>query len=750
MQARLASLVALVVLTAALLVPALPSAAAAPASRAAMPLGGPHVPIVITSDAGFNATNGVTGGSGTALDPYRISDWYIDASGGVGIAISDTSAYFVLDGVVVRFFPETPVSYVAAITLATDHGTVTGAQVDSGYYGIHLYGTDLHVRDSTIRAGVYGIFVYATNASVERNRIEISPRASTYRDAVRVFWGRNVTVAGNVGLGGGIEYICTAGGRIEGNWINGTWIQMHSSRGVTILHNNVFASAAWDIVYWDDHGMSCGWAPGNNTWDGGYPVGGNYFSGYAGVDDCSGPFQDICTGGDGIGDTPAPISSYPPVPPGNFTDRYPLTRPWLGPPADSIVYAFFGNATSGWGFSPETITQPGPHLYGIAGAPCELVLTANDTLNHQWYLDLNGNDIPDAGEPWSPFFYSTLPLVWTFTPPYAGNFTYRDAIFPASMSGTFTALPGTAPYAALTITPRLGNLTTVFTANASASRNETGGTGGLSFRWDWDGNGTWDTDWSSDPVATHVYLDGGWYLVRVEVRSALGGTETAMEWASVDDMAPVTDIAFEGQQGNAGWYRSPVTVTLTVHDAFLDAFPPMYRIDGGLWAGDSGPFTIGWDGNHTIEYQATDSTGHIEPIQRATVKVDRYGPDIVPHVPNGPLPAGDVSFSWSGTDFASGVAGYRITIDAAAPIDEGLATEMTVPFSAGEHIIQVVAIDGAGNEAIANCPLTVVAPSPPVDLLVVGATAAAVGIAAVLAAVFVLQRRRAKPPPGNP
>src|SRR5205809_2572990 len=40
----------------------------------------PHPPIHITKDAGFNAANGTRSGSGTAADPYIISDWLFDGS----------------------------------------------------------------------------------------------------------------------------------------------------------------------------------------------------------------------------------------------------------------------------------------------------------------------------------------------------------------------------------------------------------------------------------------------------------------------------------------------------------------------------------------------------------------------------------------------------------------------------------------------------------------------------------------------
>src|SRR5213594_2045325 len=40
----------------------------------------PHGPIHITSDDGFNASNGIRNGTGTAADPYLMSDWLFDAA----------------------------------------------------------------------------------------------------------------------------------------------------------------------------------------------------------------------------------------------------------------------------------------------------------------------------------------------------------------------------------------------------------------------------------------------------------------------------------------------------------------------------------------------------------------------------------------------------------------------------------------------------------------------------------------------
>jgi len=57
-----------------------------------------------------------------------------------------------------------------------------------------------------------------------------------------------------------------------------------------------------------------------NSWDDGYPSGGNYWSDYGGVDLFSGPFQNV-TGSDGIGDTAHELNA-------NNVDHFPLMVPY--------------------------------------------------------------------------------------------------------------------------------------------------------------------------------------------------------------------------------------------------------------------------------------------------------------------------------------------------------------------------------------------------------------------------------------
>ena len=72
-----------------------------------------------------------------------------------------------------------------------------------------------------------------------------------------------------------------------------------------------------------------------NTWDNGYPSGGNYWSTYTGVDVKKGASQSQ-KGSDGIGDTPLILDT-------NNRDRYPLMKPWHLPTAPQSLTATAGN-----------------------------------------------------------------------------------------------------------------------------------------------------------------------------------------------------------------------------------------------------------------------------------------------------------------------------------------------------------------------------------------------------------------------
>jgi hypothetical protein len=94
----------------------------------------------------------------------------------------------------------------------------------------------------------------------------------------------------------------------------GFLIAMYNSR---FFHNNLVNNSVQATFYSSYIG---------NSWDAGYPSGGNYWSDHSGVDVKSGPYQNE-TGSDGIGDTPYTIDA-------NNVDHYPLISQFP-PPEES-------------------------------------------------------------------------------------------------------------------------------------------------------------------------------------------------------------------------------------------------------------------------------------------------------------------------------------------------------------------------------------------------------------------------------
>ncbi|MCX8173099.1 MAG: right-handed parallel beta-helix repeat-containing protein [Thermoplasmata archaeon] len=107
----------------------------------------PHSPIHISSDADFNASNGVSGGSGTAADPYIISDLEIDAQGGAfGIYVEFTNAHFRIVNCTVYNATKCVISpYGCGIAFnSVSNGTITSCTVYANKYnGIWVRGSTL-------------------------------------------------------------------------------------------------------------------------------------------------------------------------------------------------------------------------------------------------------------------------------------------------------------------------------------------------------------------------------------------------------------------------------------------------------------------------------------------------------------------------------------------------------------------------------------------------------------------------------
>jgi uncharacterized protein (TIGR02145 family) len=81
------------------------------------------------------------------------------------------------------------------------------------------------------------------------------------------------------------------------------------------------------------------------------------------------------------------------------------------------------------------------------------------------------------------------------------------------------------PKAALNITPKNGYLQDVFKMDASACSDAEDKNADLMVRFDFDGDGTWDTEYSKTKIENHQYTEAKTYVVKVMVKDSGGSTD---------------------------------------------------------------------------------------------------------------------------------------------------------------------------------------------------------------------------------
>jgi hypothetical protein len=181
-------------------------------------------------------------------------------------------------------------------------------------------------------------------------------------------------------------------------------------------------------------------------------------------------------------------------------------------------------------------------------------------------------------------------------------------------------------------------------------------------------------------------------------------TDIQVDWVEVssDLEAPATTATASGTPGNAGWWRSDVSVSLAASDAWSGVAATSYRIDGGAWTPYSGPFTVSGEGLHTVEYRSSDNAGNTEGVQSLAVAIDPTPPA------TSATPAGSVGCAgWytstvqmtlAASDATSGVAltQYQLNGGGWQPYALPLA------LGDGNHTLEYYATDAAGNPETAS------------------------------------------------
>ena len=154
-----------------------------------------------------------------------------------------------------------------------------------------------------------------------------------------------------------------------------------------------------------------------------------------------------------------------------------------------------------------------------------------------------------------------------------------------------------------------------------------------------------------------IHLTEGDHTVVLRATDDAGNVTTTTLTIHVDTTPPSVSTSTAGTKGNAGWYISDATTTITASDSTSDIDRIEYKQNSAAW--QSGTSVLSTDGVNAISVRVYDQAGNLA-TDSLEVKVDTVDPVITPHVPT---PTGledwfvsvPVEISATGSDVTSGL-----------------------------------------------------------------------------------------------
>ena len=264
--------------------------------------------------------------------------------------------------------------YLASV----DNVTISDANVESFDSGIYLESSSNNsLSENDIGNNDYGIYLhYSFNNHISENDI------GNNFDGIYLSSSCNNSIARNNVISNDYEgvYLESSSNNsiIENNVADNYYgVYLYVSSDDQVYHNNFIINANQALV---------NAVNGGNTWDDGYPSGGNYWSDYDGTDLYSGKYQNVPVS-DGIGDTPYIIDA-------NNTDSYPLMGPFstLYSAATQASISCISNSTvsdfqvNGTMMSFNVSGEPG------TGGFCTLTIP-HSTMPPSYLIEINGDPL---------------------------------------------------------------------------------------------------------------------------------------------------------------------------------------------------------------------------------------------------------------------------------------------------------------------------------------------------------------------
>jgi len=295
-----------------------------------------------------------------------------------------------------------------------------------------------------------------------------------------------------------------------------------------------------------------------------------------------------------------------------------------------------------------------------------------------------------------------------------------DANAPMSTQSWLNTIDNAAPTSHVTALPTTES-TPTFTAQWSGTDV---GSGVQDYTIYVSDNGGPFTLFQTNTTATSATFSGqlnhayGFYSIARDLVGNVEAPKTAAEATTqveLDTTPPVTKANLSGPAGNNGWYRGPVTVTLTAADPDSPVAATSYSLDGRAAVTYKAPFTIPADGIHQISFFSTDPAGNQEKPNSLTVQIDST-PPVTTASPSGPAGLNGwfratTTVSFTATDNLSGVASTAFSLDGGASWTAGNGISLAAD---GIYNLSYRSTDVAGNLESAKSTTVKIDKTPPV------------------------------------